>query len=118
MTSIPQLLVVAATRLEQEAFWSDSLLGRSLARPAHSGYSHRISYANSSPLALTYNRGLEQAPDGSLVVFCHDDLWLGEQPLGPQLEEALDRFDLVGVAGNRRREAGTQAWWLKSDGSG
>jgi len=117
MSSAPQLLVVAATRLEEEAFWNDSLLGRSLAHPAHSGYAHCIGYANHSPLALTYNRGLAQAPDGSLVVFCHDDLWLGEEPLGPQLEQALERFDLVGVAGNRRREAGVLAWWLKADGS-
>ena len=117
MTSAPQLLIVSATRHQEDAFWSDSLLGRSLARQAHAGYGHCISYANTSPLALAYNRGLDQAPDASVVVFCHDDLWLGDEPLTPQLAEALERFDLVGVAGNRRRHAGAQAWWLKPDGS-
>ena len=111
------LLIVAATRHQEDAFWRESLLGRSLAQPAHAGYGHCISYANSSPLALPYNRGLEQAPEGSVVVFCHDDVWLGDEPLGPQLGEALERFDLVGVAGNSRRDAGVQAWWLKADGS-
>ena len=113
MTSAPQLLIVAATRHQEDAFWSESLLGRSLARQAHADYGHCISYANSSPLALAYNRGLDQASDTSVVVFCHDDLWLGDEPLAPQLAEALERFDIVGVAGNRRRETGAQAWWLK-----
>ncbi|MCP9886270.1 hypothetical protein KBY97_14235 [Synechococcus sp. ATX 2A4] len=36
--SPPPLLLVAATRLEEDAFWADSLLGRSLARPIHAGY--------------------------------------------------------------------------------
>ena len=117
MTSAPQLLIVAATRLGEDSFWRESLLGRSLARQAHAGYGHCITYANTSPLALAYNRGLNQASDASVVVFCHDDLWLGDEPLAPQLAVALERFDLVGVAGNRRRDAGAQAWWLKPDGS-
>ncbi len=117
MTSAPQLLIVSATRHQEDAFWSESLLGRSLARQAHAGYGHCITYANTSPLALAYNRGLDQASDASVVVFCHDDLWLGDEPLAPQLAEALERFDLVGVAGNRRRDAGAQAWWLKADAS-
>ena len=118
MTTPPQLLIVAASRLEEEAFWRESLLGRSLARQPHAGYDRCISYANTSALALTYNRGLEQAPAGSVVVFCHDDLWLGDDPLGPQLTKALENFDLVGVAGNRLRQGGAQAWWLKPDRSG
>ena len=28
-----------------------------------------------------------------MVVFCHDDLWLGDEPLAPQLAQALERFD-------------------------
>lgn len=105
------LLLVAATRLEAEAFASESLLGRSLALPAHAGYRRHLAFANREPLALTYNRGLEQADDDSLVVFCHDDVWLGEAPLLPALREALERFDLVGVAGNARRSPGQQVWW-------
>ncbi|MFM7086679.1 MAG: tetratricopeptide repeat protein [Cyanobium sp.] len=117
MTPSP-LLLVAATRLEPEAFARDSLLGRSLALPVHAGYQRHLAFANRDPLALTYNQGLEQADDDSLVLFCHDDVWLGEAPLLPALHEALERFDLVGVAGNGRRQSGQQAWWLNpADGS-
>jgi protein O-GlcNAc transferase len=114
----PPLLLVAATRLEEDTFWSDSLLGRSLVRPAHASYGRCLGYANRRALAHTYNHGLEQADDEALVVFCHDDLWLGEQSLVPPLTEALERFDLVGVAGNRRCEYGQQWWLHRADGSG
>lgn len=40
---------------------------------------------------------------------------LGEAPLAPALIEALNRFDLVGVAGNGRRSNAQQAWWIDPD---
>ena len=54
----PPLLLVAATRLEEEVFWADSLLGRSLVRPVHACYGRCLGYANRRALAHTYNRGL------------------------------------------------------------
>ncbi|MEB3316778.1 MAG: tetratricopeptide repeat protein [Cyanobacteriota bacterium] len=106
------LLLAAATRLEPEAFHRESLLGRSLALPAHAHIQRCLRFANRAPLAHAFNHGLELAADDSLVVFCHDDLWLGDAPLSPSLLEALEHFDLVGVAGNSRRRPGQRAWWL------
>lgn len=110
MSHPPRLM--AATRLDAETFARDTLLGRSLALPAHAGLERCLSFDNSAPLAHTYNRGLAEAHHDSVVVFCHDDLWLGDAPLEPALSEALTRFDLVGVAGNGRRVSLQQAWWL------
>ena len=104
--------LVSATRLEAAAFWSDTLLGRSLRQPQHRQLVARISFANRQPLAMAYNAAIEAAPAKAVLVFCHDDLDLGPEPLGPQLEEALLRFDLVGVAGNQRHQSGQLAWWL------
>lgn len=106
------LLLAAATRLEPEAFHREALLGRSLAHPAHADLQLGLTFANRAPLAHTFNRALEEAAEDSLVVFCHDDVWLGEAPLAPVLLDALAHFDLVGVAGNSRRVAGQLAWWL------
>jgi protein O-GlcNAc transferase len=108
----PPLRLMAATRLDAETFARDTLLGRSLALHVHAGLEPCLSFNNNAPLAQTFNRGLAEADDDSLVVFCHDDLWLGEAPLQPALNEALTRFDLVGVAGNGRRVSLQQAWWL------
>lgn len=104
--------LVSATRLEAEAFWSDTLLGRSLRQPQHRHLVARISFANRQGLAVAYNAAIEAAPVNAVLVFCHDDLDLGPEPLVPQLEAALLRFDLVGVAGNQRHQSGQLAWWL------
>ena len=109
----PQMVqLVSATRLEEAAFWNDTLLGRSLRQPQHRELVARIRFANRDPLAFTYNAAIEGAPPGALLVFCHDDVALGPEPLGPELEAALERLDLVGVAGNQRQQHGQASWWL------
>jgi uncharacterized protein (TIGR03032 family) len=108
---IPSLWIISASRVEEPKIAAHTLLGRSLALQAHQGVEHRISGANRHPLGLIYNAALSQAPADTIVVFCHDDLWLGDQPLLASLHDALERFDLVGVAGNRRLVPGHSAWW-------
>ena len=108
----PVFQLASATRLEAAAFWSDTLLGRSLRQPQHRQLVARISFANRQPLAVAYNAAIEAAPANAVLLFCHDDLDLGPEPLGPHLEVALLRFDLVGVAGNQRQQNGQLAWWL------
>ena len=108
----PEFQLVSATRLEQAAFWSDTMLGRSLRQPQHRQLVARIRFANRDPLAITYNTAINAAPAGAVLVFCHDDVDLGPEPLVPQLEAALQRFDLVGVAGNQRHQSAQVAWWL------
>ncbi|MFN7229792.1 MAG: TIGR03032 family protein [Synechococcaceae cyanobacterium] len=109
-TSAP--LVVSASRADATGF-GHTLLGRSLALPVHRPWQPRLALANGRPLAEHYNRALDGADPEALILFCHDDVWLGEQPLLPLLGEALERFDLVGVAGNRRRRPGQVCWWLR-----
>ena len=108
----PVVQLVSATRLEETAFWSGTLLGRSLRQPQHQQLVARICFANRQPLAVAYNAAIEDAPAGAVLVFCHDDVDLGPEPLAPQLQAALARFDLVGVAGNQRRQSAQVAWCL------
>jgi protein O-GlcNAc transferase len=110
--SPPVVQLVSATRLEETAFWSDTLLGRSLRQAQHRQLVARIHFANHQPLAVAYNAVIAAAPPGAVLVFCHDDLDLGPEPLAPQLQAALARFDLVGVAGNQRHQSGQVGWWL------
>ena len=115
MSTAP-LILVSATRLDADAFHRDSLLGRCLALPAHRGYQVEVAFANQRPLGAIYNEALAQADPASTIVFCHDDVWLGDQPLVAPLRAALDQFDIVGAAGNRRRQPGQLCWWLLPDG--
>ena len=114
----PVVQLVSATRLEQAAFWNNTLLGRSLRQTQHRQLVARICFANRDPLAIHYNAAIDAAPAGAVLVFCHDDLDLGPEPLGPQLEAALQRFDLVGVAGNQRHQRGQVGWWLNPRSGG
>ena len=112
MSSAHPPVLVSATRAEAEAFPHHTLLGRSLQLPVHSGWQPQIHTSNRQPLAEVYNQAIEQADPASLLVFCHDDVWLGEVSLLEPLEQALQRFDLVGVAGNRHLLPGHNAWCL------
>lgn len=58
----PMVQLVSATRLEEAAFWSDTLLGRSLRQPQHRQLLARIHFANRQPLAVAYNAAIEAAP--------------------------------------------------------
>lgn len=109
---LPRLVVVSATRCDERAFASGTLLGRSLAMAAHQGLEARITYNNQQALAISYNAAIEQASSGDLLIFCHDDVWLGEQSLAEPLLEGLNRFEVIGVAGNTRLAPGHSTWWL------
>ena len=110
MSSAPPPVLVSATRADAEAFPHHTLLGRSLRLPVHSGWQPQIHTDNRQPLAEVYNQAIEEADPASLLVFCHDDVWLGEASLLQPLEQALQRFDLVGVAGNRHLLPGHSTW--------
>lgn len=109
----PELIqLVAATRHSEEGFWAISLLGKSLKGFHRHRLPIRICFSNSKPLADHYNEAINAVSPSTVLVFCHDDVDLGPEPLEPQLEAALSRFDLVGVAGNQRHQRGQIAWWL------
>lgn len=107
--------IVSATRSNEADFWLHSLLGCSLKQPQHSDLSARICFNNTQPLALHYNASIDALGEG-ILIFCHDDVDLGADSLIPSLEAALERFDIVGVAGNQRSWPGQFCWWLSPNG--
>jgi Flp pilus assembly protein TadD len=67
-----------------------------------SGLDHEvIGIHDARSLCEGYNRGLAQAR-GDIVIFSHDDIEIAEPAFADRLLAALDRFDLVGVAGSTR----------------
>jgi hypothetical protein len=89
------LRIVSASRTAVAAFADGTPLGRSLRLSAHQPSAARICTGNREPLGAIDNQALEALQPDSLVVFCHDDVWLGEACLRTPLLEALERFDLV-----------------------
>lgn len=108
--------IVSATRLGEAAFWSGSPLGTSLRRIWHDErFSVHIAFGNRRGLPEIYNAQIEQASASTTLLFVHDDVWLDDFYFIDRLLEGLDRFDIVGLAGCKRRVHRQAAWCFVDD---
>ena len=103
--------IVTATRLSEGAFWETSALGLSLGRlMRESRITAYPTYENKRGLPEIYNERLASPDCGELLLFVHDDVWLDDYFIADRVLEGVERFDVIGVAGNRRRQPGQGAW--------
>jgi GT2 family glycosyltransferase len=107
------LRFITATRSSQTRFEAESLLCRSLRRISHwSAIELQVSANNNNGLPLIYNQAIEAASAQDILVFVHDDVWIDDWFIAQRLDEALASFDVIGIAGNTRRTAQQQSWFL------
>jgi len=105
------LRIVTATRHDQTAFRNQSLLGRCLnVLESRKTIYGDVTFSNSAGLPDVFNAALARGDDSDLVLFTHDDVWLDDWFLPERITDALKCFDVVGVAGNRRRVPRQLAW--------
>lgn len=108
--------VVCATRLSEDDFWDKSALGRSLSCFGHDPcFVTRISFENTRGLPEVYNESIRAPHDHDILLFVHDDVWLNDYFLVDRLIDALNVYDVVGLAGSRRRTARQVAWCAIDD---
>ncbi|MFK7965626.1 MAG: hypothetical protein AB8C46_16820 [Burkholderiaceae bacterium] len=106
-----RLHVVSATRRSRESFWGQGALGLSLRRLAHDDrIVPWIAYENSQGLPDIYNQLLQPGIEQGAVVFIHDDVWLDDGFFVDRLFAGLEQFDVLGLAGNRRRVPRQPGW--------
>lgn len=108
----PAIYIVSATRLNEIDFWSKSALGLSLKRhlKQEARLSVDIAFENSRGLAEVFNDSIDRADADAILVFIHDDVWIDEAHFADVVMSGLDCFDVIGVAGNRRRIPFQPAW--------
>jgi hypothetical protein len=76
----------------------------------------RLFPSNSTGLSTLYNRALrDAASDPAILIFVHDDVYLFDFFWPNHIHEGLRSFDVVGLAGNKRRVAGQPAWRFLDD---
>lgn len=110
------LTLVTATRLTQAAFNRVSMLGQCLPLLAEfQPFGLRLSHGNTQPLANFYNAAIDAAAPDDVLVFLHDDVRVDDWMLGQRLTEALQQFDVVGVAGNTRVQHRQVTWYLQPE---
>jgi tetratricopeptide (TPR) repeat protein len=111
---------VSATRLSYDEFFSKAALGRSLpiyrTFPKRQHIELRLFANNKEGLPAIYNTAIEESrSDPAILVFIHDDVFLSDYYWGEHLLKALSHFDIVGLAGNRRRVPRQASWMYLDD---
>jgi len=114
-TGTEKIRFVCATREPKEQFFKKSPLGRSLPFyrmfPPGRRIELRLFKENAEGLPSVYNSAIEEARDNpAILIFCHDDVYLSDYYWAERLFDALRLFDIVGLAGNRRRVPGQASW--------
>jgi len=104
--------IVSATRSERDRFSRDTLLGKSLRRlGTHSRIDLAVSYGNRTGLPVIYNRHITEENRDAILVFVHDDVWIDDYFFAQRIIQALNAFDVIGIAGNARGGV-EQCGWL------
>jgi hypothetical protein len=105
---------VCATRATTEGF-GQTALGQSLSKFQYPGTSVRLFPENSLGLSTVYNTAIREAVnDPAILLFAHDDIFLCDFFWPAHTLSSLGQFDIVGVAGNRRRVP-KQPTWVNTD---
>lgn len=111
------ILIVAATLKNRVQFARGSYLGRSLRRLAFDErIKSSITYGNTRGLPSVFNRQIVAKNENKILVFTHDDVRIDDYWLSTRLDEGLRAFDVIGVAGNRRRRANQASWAFTAPG--
>lgn len=102
---------VVATRCPQEDFFEKTATGRTLGLYESPEIALDLYPSNQEGLPVVYNRSIARSDDDQeVLVFAHDDIYLTDFYWVGQLMNALNHFDIVGVAGNKRRVPHQPSW--------
>ncbi|MBK1683825.1 tetratricopeptide repeat protein [Rhodoferax fermentans] len=112
LPEMPSVVVISASKLHEAAFWEQSALGQSLRRLCQQGerISVDIAFDNARGLPEIFNAAIGRSKEDDILVFVHDDVWLDEYNFSQTVAEGLQQFDVIGVAGNKRRLPNQPAW--------
>jgi hypothetical protein len=103
--------IVCATRASAKDFHTSTALGRSLALYKWPFIDLRIFANNTAGLPSVYNIALREsftAP--AVLIFIHDDVHLLDFFWPERVLAGLDSFDIIGLAGNKRRLPRQPGW--------
>jgi GT2 family glycosyltransferase len=103
---------VVATRESRENFFKTTATGISLNLYKFLPFVELNLYdCNTEGLPAVYNRSIEKSKsDPAILVFVHDDVHFTDFYWADQLVKSLNRFEIVGVAGNKRRVQRQPSW--------
>lgn len=103
--------IISATRRPESEFWNSCALGISLRRLSFDRrLTAHISFSNRAGLPEVFNAHIEASNPARYLVFMHDDVWIDDYFFADRIIAGLQAFDVIGVAGNRRRSPRQSSW--------
>lgn len=111
------LRVVCATRVGESQFLSNTPTGRSIKNFIKVSKAEvRLYPNNSTSLSILYNRAIEECEKSpAILVFIHDDIWIGDFFWADRIRDGLNRWDIIGLAGNTRIVPRQPSWAFIND---
>jgi len=110
-------ILVVATRASVDEFWTQTATGRSLTCNRPTGLSVHLFANNKLGLPYVYNQAIRACiGKPSTLVFAHDDVHFLDFFWCNRIAEGLTQFDIVGVAGNKRRLPKQSSWAFVNEG--
>jgi hypothetical protein len=106
------ITIVSASRHGESDFFLKSALGRSLSN-TYSNFplKKKLYFNNARPLPICYNDAISSTIDAQeILVFLHDDVSIVDFFWIDKIFWGFQHFDLLGLAGNKRRVPGQPAW--------
>ncbi len=114
---IPIIKIVVATRIDEKSFETETALGMSLVPFKRLPFIKvRLFANNKSGLPALYNDAIDESmDDSSILLFVHDDVYICDFFWFNQIINGLRRFDIIGLAGNKRRIKKQPSWLFIND---
>jgi len=111
--NIPKIRLICATRENKDNFFSKTSLGRSLVKYNIPSLEVKLFTENTVGLPILYNRIIEESVnDPAILIFIHDDVSIDDPHWLTKTVKALTVFDIVGLAGNKRRLPQQPNWYF------
>jgi hypothetical protein len=108
--------IVSATRHNEQFFWNHSPLGISLRRLSFDmRLEPFITFENQIGIGEIYNHRINSITSHDVLVFIHDDVWIDDFFLADHILQGLEQYNIIGVAGNRRRVPYQPSWIFLDD---
>lgn len=113
---MPPLTIVSASRLNEQEFFVKSALGRSLATTySRFQLNLKIFFNNTKSLSARYNEAIRAGDADEFLLFVHDDILVIDFFWADKIAWGLQKFHIVGLAGNRRRVPRQPGWLFVDD---
>lgn len=102
---------VIGTRKNRNAFFTNTAAGNSIPLSNDPMVELVLFPENTAGLSKIYNIAIEESiNDPAILIFMHDDVHMLDFFWADQILNSLNKFDIVGLAGNKRRAPNQPAW--------